>query len=425
VVTKKKHQRRFKTSLIFASVVIEHRNSKHHQKSVSFTCINCHTKTRAAHTLHFRPPSMGRRKLSLRRPLEPAELAQLAKLRYVTDDVPGFARRRHRSGFHYFDIRGKAITRQHALNRIAKLAIPPAWKDVWICPHGNGHIQATGRDARGRKQYIYHRRWQTAANLLKFCKLEQFGAILPKIRRSARRELNRDILDRRQLIAVLVMLLDATSIRIGNEEYVRENSSYGLTTLRCRHVKLNGTGFEFCFRGKSGLQRRVSLKNKRLTQLISQCSKLQGARLFQYPTDAGRPKAIDSEDVNQYLQEIADCAFTAKDFRTWKASAFIAGRLYQFRDEERITQKQRIMRQAVRDAAEQLGNTPTVCRNYYIHPGLLESFRDGSLSKMMNGFIPRPRKFLNADEQILAHFLAQWAVQPVEHLIHQTESSAA
>jgi DNA topoisomerase-1 len=369
---------------------------------------------------------MGRRKFTLRRALEPPELAQLAKLRYVTDDVPGFARRRNGKGFTYSDVRSKSITKQRTLDRIGKLVIPPAWKNVWICPHANGHIQATGRDARGRKQYIYHRRWQMAANLLKFCKLEQFGVILPKIRRAARRELTRDEFDRRQLIAGLVMLLDATSIRIGNEEYVKENSSYGLTTLRCRHVKLNGTGFEFCFRGKSGLQKRVSLKNKRLARLLAHCSKLQGSRLFQYPEpDSGRPRVIDSDDVNQYLQEISDSAFTAKDFRTWKASAFIAGRLFQFRNEDRITHKQRIMRQAVREAAEQLGNTATVCRNYYVHPGLLESYRDGTFRKMMNGFTPRSRKLLSPDEQILAHFLAQWAVQPVEQLLKDADSSAA
>jgi len=370
---------------------------------------------------------MTRKKSSLCRALDPPQLAQSVKLRYVSDDMPGLTRRRVGSGFVYLDQQGRRIRERRTLDRIRALVIPPAWKDVWICPRSNGHIQVTGRDARGRKQYLYHVRWQKAANLLKFCKLEQFGAILPKIRQAAKRDLTRPVFDRQQLIAGLVMLLDATSIRIGNEEYVRENSSYGLTTLRCRHVKLNGTGFEFCFRGKSGLQKRVSLKDRQLARLITNCSQLQGARLFQYPApESGRPKAIQSDDVNQYLQEIADgSGFTAKDFRTWKASSFIAGRLYQLRDVDRITQRQRIMRQAVRETAEQLGNTPTVCRNYYIHPALLETYRDGTFNEMFAGFTPRRRKHLRRDEQILAYFLAQWASRPVEQLIVAPESSAA
>lgn len=339
---------------------------------------------------------------------EPAELARLARLEYVTDTSPGFSRRRNGHGFVYLNCRGTLLRDPRKIKRIESLVIPPAWKDVWICPTSKGHLQATGRDERQRKQYLYHERWQQVANLAKFARLEQFGKLLPKIRRKIAREVARDDLTHDHVLAGMVQLLDLTGIRIGNDEYAKENGSYGLSTLRDRHVRVGRSGVELRFRAKGGFHREVLIDDKLLAKFIVACADLKGARLFQCIDCNNKPQPVTSTDVNEYLQRITGEPITAKDFRTWKASSLAAGKLYSTEPQTGTTARKRIVREMICEAANLLGNTPTVCRNYYVHPGLLESYQDGSFHSFYAGFTVRRQKLLTADEQALARFLGQW-----------------
>lgn len=353
-----------------------------------------------------------RRRLVLGDSLPPEELARLARLRYVSDQQPGITRRRNGAGFVYANGHGLALRDPRKLRRIETLAIPPAWRDVWICSYSTGHLQSTGRDARKRKQYLYHERWQHFSNLAKFSRLGQFGRVLPKVRQAVATDLARRSLTKNRVLAGMVTLLDLTGIRVGNEEYVKENGSYGLTTLRNRHVTVGQKLVELSFRAKGGVRRDVRVEDKRLARLIRECSRLRGARVFQYLDADGRPRPLTAQDVNEYIQALSGHPFTAKDFRTWTASARAAGRMVELQGIESTTRRKKAAREVVCEAAAALSNTPTVCRNYYIHPGLLESFEDGSFDGFFAGFKPTRRKGLSREEQALAHFLRSWRPAP-------------
>ncbi len=313
--------------------------------------------------------------------LEPKQLADLAHLRYYTDDRPGFSRKpaKIKGGFHFFDLAGRRVTDAEEVERIHALAIPPAYADVWICPNKNGHLQATGRDEKGRKQYRYHQKWRETADANKYSRVMAFAAALPGIRKRIDADLGRPGLPREKVLATVVKLLETTLIRVGNEEYARENKHYGLTTMRNRHVKVKGSTILFSFRGKSGVDHTVELQNPRLARVVHRCQELPGHELFEYLDDEDKPHTIDSADVNAYLQEISGQPFTAKDFRTWAGTVLAALALREFEtfDSEAAAKKNIVA--AIERVAERLGNTPTVCRKCYVHPAILESYVDGTM----------------------------------------------
>jgi DNA topoisomerase I len=258
-------------------------------------------------------------------------------------------------------------------------AIPPAWTEVWICPRPNGHIQATGRDDRGRKQYRYHARWRSAKDEAKYGRTLAFGKALAKIRRATRRDLNLPGLSRPKVLATVVRLLETTLIRIGNDEYAQENGSFGLTTMRNRHAKVCGAKLEFRFKGKSGIQHNVELDDPRLARVIRRCQDLPGQELFEYVDDDGEVRDVDSADVNEYLREIAGEEFTAKDFRTWAGTVLAMTALQEFEAFDSKTQAKKNIVRAIESVAKRLGNTPSVCRKCYIHPGILDAYLDGTM----------------------------------------------
>ncbi len=296
----------------------------------------------------------------------------------MCDDGPGIRRLRAAKRFRYVDERGRAVRDAKTLARIAALAIPPAWRDVWICASPNGHMQATGRDARGRKQYRYHARWREKRDETKYDKMILFGLSLPKIRARVDEDLGRAGLPREKILATVVRLLETTLIRVGNEEYARSNHSYGLTTLRARHVDVAGGKVRFEFRGKSGVRRAVSLHDRRLARIIRRCQDLPGHELFQYVDDDGGRRAIDSQDVNDYLRDITRQEITAKDFRTWSGTVLAAGALRAATQAGARPSKQAVMR-CIEEVAARLGNTKAVCRKCYVHPAVIDAYLDGSL----------------------------------------------
>lgn len=336
---------------------------------------------------------------------DPQALAKEAQLRYVTDSIPGFRRRPAGRGFSYFDMAGRRITNPQERKRIEQLAIPPAWTDVWICPWAYGHLQATGRDDRGRKQYLYHTRWHEASNRTKFDRMLLFGRTLPRIRPRIRRDMALPGLPKTRIVATVVELLDQTAMRVGNEEYARDNDSFGITTLRNQHVRVQGQTVRFRFRGKWGKRLEVDVTNRRLARIIQRCEEIPGQELFQYE-DEGEFRVVESNDVNEYLQEITQQPFTAKDFRTWKASALVAEAIHQrLVDCPSKTEARRIVAQALRDASQSLGNTVATCRKYYVHPALSELFLTEGLATLCDGFKPRPQKWMDTADQILMHIL--------------------
>jgi DNA topoisomerase I len=339
---------------------------------------------------------------------QPEELARLAGLRYIADEQPGFLRQMNGHGFCYVNGRGLRLRNAQHIKRIETLAIPPAWTEVWICRAADGHLQATGHDARGRKQYIYHERWREMSNLAKFWRMRDWVKLLPRLRRRVAVDLRSRGLSQRRVLAGMVTLLDITSIRVGNEEYVRQNNSYGLATLRNRHVKIEGRQALLKFRGKSGLQRDAIIEDRRLVGLLAELKKLPGAHVFQYVGEDGKPHQVDSTMVNDYLRDLASHPFTAKDFRTWKASALAAGILYAERDVEKLAARKRVIKKAIAAVADALGNTVTVCRKYYIHAGLLDAYLDGDLPQLFQRFQTRRTNSLSRDEQVLGHFLRRW-----------------
>src|SRR5437764_9280708 len=310
---------------------------------------------------------------------EPEAVAEEAGLRYVSDEQPGYTRKRKGDDFEYFDTEGKRIRDETRLLRIKRLAIPPAYTDVWICPSTNGHIQATGRDARGRKQYRYHERWREVRDENKYDRMIVFGKMLPKIRRRVNRDLKRRGLPREKVLATVVQLLERTFIRIGNEEYAKENKSFGLTTMRNHHVDVTATKLKFRFRGKSGKEHEVDVTDRRLAKIIRQLQDLPGQEVFRYVDDDGEIRKITSEDVNDYLREITGEDFTAKDFRTWAGTVLAAMALNIQEPFVNKTQAKRNIKDAISAVAKILGNTPAVCRKCYVHPAVLETYLDGAM----------------------------------------------
>jgi DNA topoisomerase I len=305
------------------------------------------------------------------------ESAQRAGLRYVSDRKPGITRRRRGKSFTYHTSSGAVVRDESTLQRIRSLVIPPAWTDVWICPEANGHIQATGRDARGRKQYRYHPRFREVRDETKYEKIFDFAAALPKIRARCEQDLAQSGLTREKVLAAVVSLLEQTLIRVGNEEYSRVNQSFGLTTLRDGHARIRGASVEFRFRGKSGKEHAVAINDRRLAKIVKRCRDIPGDELFQYLDADGTPHTIDSSDVNAYLRSIAGDDFTAKDFRTFAGTVLAALALAECGPQSSQTAAKKRIVEAIKRASERLGNTPTVCRKCYVHPGIFDAFMRG------------------------------------------------
>jgi DNA topoisomerase-1 len=329
---------------------------------------------------------------------DPPTAAKAAGLRYVLDDRPGIRREPDKDGFRYLDARGESIDDEATLKRIKSLAIPPAWTEVWICPQANGHLQATGRDARGRKQYRYHPKWREVRDEVKYERMIKFGKALPGIRKEVDRALGLPGLPREKVLATIVYLLEATMMRIGNDEYARENKSYGLTTLRNRHVKIDGSEVEFRFRGKSGVYHNVKVNDRRLARIIQRSRELPGQDLFEYLDENKEPHTVNSSDVNDYLREITGEDYTAKDFRTWSGTVLAAIALQEFEKFDSEAQAKKNIVRAIETVAEKLGNTPSVCRKCYVHPAVLDSYMDGT---MVEGLLARAEQKLAEDLQDL------------------------
>lgn len=339
-------------------------------------------------------------------PEDPAEAAGAAGLRYVSDERPGIRRRRRGKGWSYHRPDGETIRDPKVRERIESLAIPPAWDDVWICPSPEGHLQATGRDEAGRKQYRYHPRWREVRDATKFHRMIEFGKALPAIRRRVRRDLAREGLPREKVLATVVRLLESTSIRVGNEEYRRENDSFGLTTLRRRHVEVDGEVVELRFNGKGGKEHHVLVEDERMARLIRECQEIPGYEVFQYLDEEGGRHKVDSGDVNDCLREVApEGRFTAKDFRTWVGSVQALCALRDAGPCEDEAETKSTLLSAVDRVAEHLANTRAVCREFYIHPDLLESFEQGSFFDRLVGDPPDEPKGLRRDERALLAFL--------------------
>ena len=312
--------------------------------------------------------------------VEAAEVARSAGMRYVTDSTPGIRRIRRGSGFRYMNERGKPLRKPGELQRIKSLAIPPAWTNVWICSLSHGHLQATGRDARGRKQFRYHPKWRSVRDENKFGRMIAFGKSLPGIRSRIERDLKLSGLQRNKVLATVLRLLETTLIRVGNDEYARQNGSIGLTTMRDRHVDISGTTLRFQFRGKGGVEHQVEVQNPQLARIVKRCQELPGQELFQYCDEEGNRRAIGSGDVNDYLREITGQDFTAKDFRTWAGTLLAASAFQEVASFDSQSQAKKNVVAAIEVVAARLGNTTAICRKCYIHPALIEAYLDGSLA---------------------------------------------
>lgn len=314
---------------------------------------------------------------------DPVEAAKAAGLRYVTDDKPGIQRQRRGKSFIYIDVNGKRIRDPEEIQRINALAIPPAYRDVWICPLPNGHLQATGRDAKGRKQYRYHPLWRTVRDQTKFTRLLIFSQALPTIRQQLAQDLALRGLPKRKVLAAVVQIMELTRIRVGNEEYARTNQSYGLTTLQDDHVAISGSTIRFSFRGKSGVEHDMKLTDRRLARIVKQCQEIPGQDLFQYVDEDGSYQTIGSADVNEYLREMTGEDFTAKDFRTWAGTVLAASHLMQVGSFTSQTAAKKNITQAIKAVAAHLGNRPATCRKYYVHPAILDCYLNETLHQIM------------------------------------------
>jgi len=340
---------------------------------------------------------------------EAVAAAREANLRYVSDESPGIRRRVTKKGVTFAGSDGRTVKDRATLVRIKRLAIPPAWTDVWICPVENGHIQATGRDARGRKQYRYHADWSAVRDGAKFERMIAFGKKLPHIRRRVARDLARRKLDRRKVLAAMLRLLETTLVRIGNEEYAKQNGSFGLSTMRDRHVRIGRGTLRFEFRGKSGKNHEIDLHDPRLASIVRQAQDLPGQDLFQYLDGDDEPQRIGSSDVNEYLREIAGEEFSAKDFRTWAGTVLAAMVLREFDKFETKKQAKKNLIQAIERVASRLGNTPAICRKCYIHPVVMDSYLEGETLHQIEARADDAIKYgltkLNAEEQAVLDFL--------------------
>jgi len=334
----------------------------------------------------------------------PQVLARRARLRYTCDDEEGIHRIVRAKRVTYQDASGHVIHDRRQLTRIESLGIPPAWTDVWICVSERGHLQATGRDARGRKQYLYHAEWHLHAGRTKFKKLRAFGEALASLRQQVARHLRKPGLPQEKVIAAVIALLDGTLVRVGNEEYAKANGSYGLTTLRDHHADVRGPTIHLQFKGKSGKMLEIDFRDQRLARIVRECQDLPGQQLFQYLDSEGDLHRLESADVNRYLRAVTGCPFTAKDFRTWKATVLVLERLLNEESARSATAARRAVSQAIRAAAEALGNTVTVCRKYYVHPQVTQLFLADKLARLC-GSVPPPKRRLNSYEQLLLRLL--------------------
>jgi DNA topoisomerase I len=326
-------------------------------------------------------------------------------LRYADDSRPGYTRKRLRGRFAYFDLSSARIDDAGEIARINALAIPPAYGDVWICPDARGHIQATGRDARGRKQYRYHPLWRETRDADKYERMAAFSRALPKIRARVARDLRRDGMPREKVVAAIVHLLDSTLIRIGSVEYARENRSYGLTTLRKKHLKIEAGKVRFRFSGKSGIDHDVTVDHPRIARIVRHCAELPGHDLFQYLDDDGTRRTVGSADINEYLREASQADFTAKDYRTWAGSVFALAALRQLVCESASDARRHVVA-TVKEVATLLRNTPAVCKRCYIHPEIISAFEAGELGALLPA---AARRGLKVDEVAFAALLAQAA----------------
>jgi DNA topoisomerase-1 len=325
--------------------------------------------------------------------------ARTAGLRYVDDSRPGLSRKRQRSTFSYFDLKGRRVSESKMLGRVRALAIPPAWTDVWICPQDDGHIQATGRDARGRKQYRYHRLWSEARDAAKHSRMCDFAGRLAAVRAHCRQVLNKPGLDRDKIVCALLCIVDSTAIRVGHEEYARDNASFGLTTLRKRHVRVSGSRVELRFRGKSGVARSLDFDDAAIAKVVARCRMLAGPQLFQYRDARGKTCRVTADHLNAYLRALVGPRHSVKDFRTWAATVRVAIELRECgRAQTQRAIKQQLLA-AIRSAADQLGNTPAVCRKSYVHPLIMDAYTHGVV-------LPRERAGAIASRDFHAHEVA-------------------
>jgi DNA topoisomerase I len=346
--------------------------------------------------------------------VEPVESAKAVGLRYVSDAQSGLKRLKSGAGFRYVNAGGKAVRDASTLKRIRALAIPPAWTDVWICPHENGHLQATGRDAKGRKQHRYHALWREVRDLTKYDRMIEFAEVLPKIRRRVARDIARAGLSREKVLATIVRLMDLTFIRVGNDEYAKNNGSYGLTTMKDQHAKIWGQRVQFSFRGKSGKYHSIEIEDRRLAKIVKSCQEIPGQELFQWINGDGKRHDVTSGDVNDYLREISGSDFTAKDFRTWAGTVLVAQALKATREFHTQQQAKKNIKQAIEIVAEKLGNTVAVCRKCYIHPFVIDGYLqkklpcNGEAASLDNGTIKpskRTARSLGYDERSILEFL--------------------
>ena len=360
---------------------------------------------------------------------DPVAAARAAHLRYVSDAKPGYTRvpAEDGHGWTFLDTKARPIADEKTIARIKKLAIPPAYTDVWICKDPNGHLQAVGRDARGRKQYRYHARWRTVRDEAKFNKMLVFSRVLPSIRDRVKHDLGLPGLPKRRVVAAVVALLDKTMMRIGNEEYARTNQSYGLTTLRHQHAHVKGTHVMLDFRGKHGVEHHIDLQDRRLAGIVGKLEELRGQDLFQFVDEHGQTHGIGSDDVNDYLHEVSGEEITAKDFRTWAGTKLAAQMLSALeRWDTEAKNKKEIVR-AVEAVAKQLGNTPAICRKCYVHPAVLEGYLDGSLLESLKAqtdeILDHPHSGLTAEEVAVTAFLSRRlgeAIKSPEHTLEPT-----
>lgn len=337
----------------------------------------------------------------------PQVVARQAGLRYVMDETPGITRQRRGNAFVYRLPEGALLRKQDTLRRIRGLVIPPAWTEVWICPLENGHIQATGRDARRRKQYRYHPRWSEVRDATKYERMLAFGAVLPRIRRRVAADLRKHGLSRDKVMATIVRLLETTLIRVGNDEYAQQNDSYGLTTLHNRHVKVRGGQITFSFKGKSGKHHNIDVRDPRLAKLVRRCQELPGQNLFGYVDEAGNVHQVTSDDVNTYLREIAGDEFSAKDFRTWAGTVLAAVALREIGEFHSQKQAKQNVVQAIAAVAKMLGNTVAVCRRCYIHPVILEKYSTGQTIAMCRQTVRSSSTRLRPDETAVMMMLRE------------------
>jgi DNA topoisomerase I len=347
---------------------------------------------------------------------DPIIAAETAGLHYCDGSTPGITRRRAGTGFSYVGADGRPVKSRAVLERVRALAIPPAWRDVWICPDADGHLQAHGRDARGRKQYRYHPRWRTVRDQAKYGDIAAFVKVLPRLREKLERDLASPKLDKTKVVAAIVHILEATRIRIGNDEYARSNRSYGLTTLLDRHATIRGATVALRFRGKSGKEHQATILDRRLASIVKRCRDIPGQRLFQYIDEAGDPHPITSTDVNDYLREAMGIPFTAKVFRTWAGTLGAALLLARSERSRSQAHGRRQIKAAIEQVSKTLGNTPAICRSSYVHPVVFDAYLDGSLHDRMRESIAqamrrRPKR-LDVEECAVLHLVVVLGAPP-------------